>query len=106
MTTQHTRPWFCSDEIVDEYRTTLSDGERLPMLKTLKIIRAIIVNLGIILLAVYSLRLGADPTIVGGLGIITLAGYNGLELSDYLAALRAYSELQAEASQSDDSESR
>jgi hypothetical protein len=99
MTTPHrpSRPWYCNDALVEDYRESIAaDGGDLSMFKALKLVRSIIVNLGIIGLGAYSLRLGADPTFVGGLAIATLAGYNGLELSDYLAALRAYSELQRE----------
>jgi len=65
------------------------------MFKTLKLIRSIIVNVGIIALGIYALVLGADPTIVGAVAILVLGGYNGLELSDYAAAARAYNELQS-----------
>jgi len=96
---QSRRPWYCSDRLVDDYRASIArDGGDLSMFKALKLLRSIIVNIGIIGLGLYSLRLGADPTVVGGVGIITLGAYNGLELSDYLAALRAYSELQGEDS--------
>jgi len=99
----NTRPWYCQDRLVEDYRESIArDGGDLEMFKALKLVRSIIVNLGIIGLGLYSLRLGADPTVVGGVGIITLGAYNGLELSDYLAALRAYSEIQAENSNSNE----
>jgi len=89
------RPWYCSDRAIDEYRTTLTnEDQNLPMLKTLKIARSIIVNIGIIALAAYALSLGADPTWIGGLALATLAGYNGIEISDYFALLQAYQEVQ------------
>jgi len=98
------RPWYCSDRAIDEYRSTLTDDSQpLPMLKTLKITRTIIVNLGIIALGIYSLRLGADPTLVGAVAIITLGGYNGIEISDYLALLQAYRETQADSGNDDSS---
>jgi len=94
MTSQHARPWYCSDEIVEEYRTTLTDGERLPMLKTLKILRAIIVNVGIIVVSAYALHLGGDPTWIGGLFLLVISGYNGVEYADYAALMQAYQEVQ------------
>jgi len=98
------RPWYCSDRAIDEYRSTLTaDDQDLPMLKTLKIARSIIVNVGIIALGAYSLSLGADPTWIGGLTIATLAGYNGIEISDYFALVRAYQEVQQSDSGNDDS---
>ncbi|MDL0127088.1 hypothetical protein [Halobacterium salinarum] len=94
------RPWYCRDDVVDEYRLTLTeDGEKLPMLKALKILRAIIVNAGIILIGGYALHLGANPTVIGFTSLAVLGGYNGLELSDYLALVQAVQEVQAESSQ-------
>ena len=96
------RPWYCRDDVVDEYRTTLKeDGEKLPMLKTLKIIRAIIVNVGIFGIGGYAMYLGADPTLLA-LGTLGVAGaYNGLEIGDYLALAQAYNEIQAESDTED-----
>ena len=37
------RPWFCIDGAVENYHTVLKDGGDLEMLKTLKIIRSILV---------------------------------------------------------------
>lgn len=98
------RPWYCNDRLVDDYRATLRDGGDLSMYKSLKFIRSIIVNLGIIGLAYYSLSLGADPTIVGGSAIVVLGGYNGLELGDYVAAIRAYKEVQHQEATSQSNE--
>lgn len=92
------RPWYIQDRVCDEYRKTLSDGDRLPMLKALKLIRSIIVNIGIIALSLQSVATGADPTIIGSIGLLVLAGYNGLEFSDYLALIRAYEEVQGDGS--------
>ena len=97
MTRTHARPWYCRDNVVEEYRTTLTDdGQRLPMLKTLKLIRAIVVNLGVIGIALYAILSGGDPTLLGSLAVATLGLYNGLELSDYAALLQAYKEVQNE----------
>jgi len=96
MTTQHARPWYCSDEIVEEYRTTLTDGERLPMLKTLKIVRAILVNAGIISVSLYALYLGGDPTWIAAMFFFLIGGYNGVEYADYAALMQAYQEVQNE----------
>jgi len=94
---RHARPWYCRDRVVDEYHTTLTeDGERLPMLKTIKIIRSIIVNLGIIGLGILAISRGGDPTLLGGLAVATLGLYNGLELGDYLALVQAYKEVQSQ----------
>ena len=89
------RPWYCSGRAVDEYRRTLENDEAdLPMIKTLKIARSILVNLGIIAIGGYGIASGGDPTLIATLALAVLGGYNGLELSDYAALLQAYREVQ------------
>ena len=96
------RPWYCRDDVVDEYKTTLTDdGEPLPMLKTLKIIRAIIVNLGIFGVGGYAMYLGADPTLLSIATLAVAGAYNGLEIGDYLALVQAYNEIQTESDSED-----
>lgn len=91
------RPWYCRDDIVDEYKITLrEDGEQLPMIKTLKIIRAIIVNVGLFAGWLYALYLGGDPTIITIAALAVVGAYNGLELGDYLALLQAVQEVQSD----------
>jgi hypothetical protein len=94
MDTHASRPWYINDRACDEYRTTLADGGRLPMLKTLKLIRSIVVNLGLIALSLLAVANGGQPTIIGVLGLLVLGAYNGLEFSDYLALVQAYEEVQ------------
>ena len=96
-TVQRPRPWYCRDDLVDEYKTTLTeDGESLPMLRALKILRAIIVNLGVIAIGLYAISRGGDPTFLGGLGLAILGAYNGVELLDYAALIQAYQEVQTD----------
>lgn len=91
------RPWYCADDVVDEYRDTLSAGdETLPMLKKLKLLRALVVNLGVVLIASLAILRGGDPTILGVLSVLVLGAYNGIEYSDYMALLQAYQEVQTE----------
>lgn len=97
MSIENSRPWYVSDRACDEYRQTLSDGDRggdLRMLKALKILRSILVNLGIIAIALFSIRAGASPNAIGFLALAVLGGYNGLEVSDYFALVQAYQEVQ------------
>ncbi|MDQ2053252.1 hypothetical protein [Halobellus sp. H-GB7] len=95
-TTRPTRPWYAPDALIDDYKNSLRDGGDLRMYRSLKVIRGIIVNLGIIGLAIYALIQGAEPTIIGTFALLTLAGYNGLEMSDYAALVQAYTEIQRE----------
>jgi hypothetical protein len=96
-TVQRPRPWYCRDDLVDEYKGTLTeDGESLPMLRALKILRAIIVNLGVIAIGLYAISRGGDPTFLGGFGLAILGAYNGVELLDYAALLQAYREVQTD----------
>jgi len=103
MTAQHSRPWYCRDDVVDEYKQTIRDDhERLPMIKLAKVLKATIVNLAVAGLALYAISRGGDPTILGMLGLVTLAAYNGVELGEYLALIQAAREIQAEASNDGD----
>ena len=93
MTYKHPRPWYCIDGLVDDYRTVADNGGDLEMVKTLKIVRSIIVNLGIIgITALSLLYTGADPTWVAIIGLITLGLYNGVEVADYAALAQAFAE--------------
>lgn len=89
------RPWYASDRQIEEYRQTLeSDRTDLSMIKTLKIARSLLVNVGIIAIGSYGIAAGGDPTLIATLALAVLGGYNGLELSDYAALLQAYKEVQ------------
>jgi len=87
-----TRPWYCIDALVDDYVTIYEEGGDLKMLKSLKITRAIVVNIGIIAITLLALAEGAEATIVGGLGLVSLATYNGVEIADYGALVQALAE--------------
>jgi len=103
MTSKQLRPWYVSDRACDDYIAALGEGGDLEMLKALKILRSILVNIGIIALGIYSIRVGADPTIIGFATLALLGGFNGLEYSDYAALLQAYAEVQ-DAGDDNDSE--
>jgi len=96
MTHQRPRPWYIHDGICDEYGKTLRDDGDLSMLKSLKIIRSIVVNIGILTLSLYAVSQGGDPTVLGSLALGVLGGYNGLEFTDYLALMQAYKEVQSD----------
>lgn len=94
-----------SERAVEEYRQTLADdGEALPMLKTLKLLRAIIVSIGIISITLYAIDQGGNATVLGLTGLFVLGAYSGLEYSDYLAMLQAYQDVQAASDQSESSD--
>ena len=96
MTHQRPRPWYIHDGICDDYTETLRDGGDLRMLKALKLVRSIIVNLGILAISLYAVSQGGDPTIIGTVALGVLGGYNGLEFTDYLALMQAYKEVQSD----------
>ena len=90
-------PWYVRQGQIQEYKETLTKNkEPFPVLKTLKILRAIIVNLGIFGIGFYAISLGGDPTIISLAVLGVAGGYNGLELSDYLALLQALQEVEVE----------
>jgi len=95
-------PGYNREAAVAEYKTTLTDdGEPFPMLKKLKIFRAIVVNLGIFVIGGYAMYLGGDPTLLGITVLLVAGAYNGLEYSDYTALIQAVKEVQAEAGNHD-----
>jgi len=85
------RKWYCSDRLTNEYKSRYENGENFVMIKSLKILRSIIVNLGIILIAVFGLMNGGGAN-VALVGLLTLAAYNGVEYVDYVALIQAYKE--------------
>ena len=80
---------YNESQVAEYERSLQTDNELFPMLKTLKILRAIVVNIGIFVVSGYSLYLGADPTLIGLMALAVAGAYNGLELSDYLALVEA-----------------
>ena len=92
-----TRPWYCNDQLVDEYKTVGAAGGDLQMMKAAKWIRSMVVNLGIIGIALYALMSGGDVTIIGGIALVSLAAYNGVEIADYQALAQAIVEMSHES---------
>ncbi|SNZ18151.1 hypothetical protein SAMN06269185_3262 [Natronoarchaeum philippinense] len=106
-TTTPSRPWYCVDRLVDEYvRIAVSQdgGNDLRMLKALKIVRSILVIAAIGTISIYALYLGADPTLVAGLSLPSLAAYAGVEAADYGALVQGFREAQAKSQSTDDTE--
>lgn len=107
------RPWYCSSQLVDAHRSALetgvmenswvpdvitdrlqlSVGGDLKMLRALKTIRSIFVIATIGAISLYTLYLGADPTLVAMLSLPGLAAYAGIEAADYAALVQAYREV-------------
>jgi len=95
--TRRPRPWYVHDGLTNDYRTVAERGGDLRMLKLLKILRSIIVNLGIIGVTLTALLYtGADATLVSVIGIGTLGLYNGVEVADYAALAQAFAEVKKE----------
>ena len=93
----HPNTWYIRQGAIAEYKQTLSqDGEPLPVLKALKILRAIVVNLGVFGIGFYAISLGGDPTLIALAVLAVAGGYNGLELSDYLALVQAVQEVKTQ----------
>ena len=92
------RPWYCPDTLVDDYALVLRERGNgdFGMLRTLKIIRSILVIAAVSAIALYCLYLGADPTLVALLALPSLAAYAGAEAIDYGALVQAYKEASKE----------
>jgi len=103
MTCINPRPWYCSDRLTDDWRAVLDgEGGDLKMLKSLKIVRSIVVNIGIILISAMAIYYGGDVHVFGGFGLTTLIAYNGIEVVDYASFLQAITEAQEQQSSSSD----
>lgn len=105
MSTNHcSRPWYCSDAQIDEYKTVDEAGGDLEPMKTTAWVRSMIVNLGTISIALYALSIGGNATIIGSLALVSLAAYNGVEIADYQALTQALAERASERADETDSE--
>lgn len=93
-----TRPWYCADQLVEEYKIVGRKGGDLKMMKAAKWFRSMVVNVGIITIALYGLYIGGDTTIISGIALVSLAAYNGVEIADYQALAQAIVELSHENS--------
>ncbi|EMA19024.1 hypothetical protein [Haloarcula argentinensis] len=94
---QTQRPWYVHDVLADDYCEIARSGGDLRMLKTLKILRTILVNAGIIGIALTALFLtNADATIITVLSIATLGLYNGIDAADYAALATAFAEVRSQ----------
>jgi len=103
MTVRYARPWYTVDGLVEDYRVVASSGGDLRMLKTLKILRSIIVNVGIIGITLFTLmEASGSPAWVGAIGVGTLGLYNGVEVADYAALAQAFKEVRAEQGDGED----
>ena len=96
MSTRQPRPWYVSSAITEEWKRDARQGVDLSVQKTKAWLRAMVVNIGFIAMVLYGLWLGGDPTYISILGIASLALYNGLEISDYLALLQAITEAKSD----------
>jgi len=108
MTAQHTssrprtdRPWYCLDALVDDYIAYSKDGGDFQMLKTLKIIRSVVVNLGVIAITLYGLWKGY-PQWFGTVGLVILGAYNGVDMAEWAALVQAIAEAKQQTQTNDD----
>jgi len=91
--TQPTRPWLCSDRLVDAYLARAQDGDDLRVLKTVRAIESLIVNAGIIAVTSLAIYFGEANAYVVLAAIVTLGLLNGVLAADYRALARALAEL-------------
>lgn len=99
------RPWYVLDRLADEYKRVLRNGGNFRMLRTLKIVRSIIVNLGIIGVTIVALlQTDVDATLVATVAVLTLGLYNGVDIADYAALAQAFAEVDLSDETVNDSE--
>ena len=90
---RYKRPWYCPDQLVDEYLSEGRNGGDLEMLKIVRRTQALIVNSGIVAITLWYILGGATNPWVIGTAIITLGLMNGVMAADYKAIARALAEL-------------
>lgn len=92
MTKHQTKPWYCSKNRVNAYRTILQDGGDPTVIQFLKVVRTILLNAIVGAIVWFSVASGGDPTLVPSIGLFTLSLINGFEYSDWAAFRQAYQE--------------
>jgi hypothetical protein len=96
-TEKPSRPWYCSNALVNDYKAVGAAGGDLEMMKAAKWFRSMVVNLGIIAISLYALRIGGNVTVIATISLISLGAYNGVEIVDYQAVVQAIVELSNES---------
>jgi len=90
------RPWYISDRLCDRYAAIARNGGDVKRMQVLKIVESILANIGVIVVGIFAILEGGDPTILGS-GTLTVLGIlNGVSLSEYLAARQAIEESKQE----------
>jgi len=90
------RPWYCPDQLVEEYRSEGENGGDLEMLKIVRRIQALIVNGGNVAITLLYISAGATNPWVIVTAILTLGLLNGVMAADYKAIVRAIAELNSQ----------
>lgn len=101
-TARYDRPWYCPDDLVEDYLEFASTGEDLKMLKTARAIQSLVVNAGIIAITLVSLYFGEANWYVVLSAILTLGLLNGVLAADYKAIAQAIVELSHDIDEEDD----
>jgi len=101
------RPWYCHSGLVETYKTYAREGGDLRLLKTVKTLESLIVNIGVIAMTLAALFFGEANAYVVAAGIATLGLLNGVMAADYQAMARALAELSnaQDGGESDDDKS-
>lgn len=100
--TSSSRPWYCNDRLVDAYKNRAFEGDDLRVLKTVRAIESLIVNLGIIVVTLVATHYGEANWYVILTSIVTLGLLNGVFAADYKALARALAELPSDSADSSD----
>jgi hypothetical protein len=87
------RPWYCSDTLVEAYKSLESTQGNLKMLQYLKIFRGLVLNLLVGGFGTFAITEGGDPTVIAVLTITALGLLNGIEVGEWIAAKQALDEI-------------
>lgn len=93
MSIRNKYPWFVRKSDIHDYRIKCDTVEDVAMLKVIKTIRWIILNIIIAGIALFAMNQGGDPTVISSVAIIALSFINGVELSDWIVAREVIEEM-------------
>lgn len=68
------------------HRTLMTTKKLELSIRKWKLIKGVFVSLWVVLLAVYAISEGADPTVTAGITVTTIALLNGIEAGELVAA--------------------
>jgi hypothetical protein len=100
MSTKQTPVWFCPRAVID-HNLQLARIAHMDIRK-LKAIKAAIVSLAILAVALFAIHSGGDPTTIAWIALAGLALINGIEVGELLAVMATAADATNDTDEDDD----